>query len=133
MKIEKMTKEDIPQCLELLKQLTISGNFDYEEIFEKINSEIFVAKIENKVVGMASIFIEQKLLRFGGKVGHIEDVVVDSDFRGKGIGKKLLEHCISVAKENNCYKVILDCDIDNSNFYNKCGFLEYGVCMRKNL
>ena len=130
MKIEKMTKEDIGECLELLKQLTVAGNFDYEEVFEKINSEIFVAKIDNKVVGMASIFIEQKLLRFGGKVGHIEDVVVDSNFRGKGIGKKF---CISVAKESKCYKVILDCDIDNTNFYNKCGFSEYGVCMRKNL
>ena len=30
--------------------------------------------------------------------------------RGKGISQKILDNLKLIARENNCYKVILDCD-----------------------
>ena len=37
--------------------------------------------------------------------GFMEDVFVDENFRSQGLGTKLVEELIKVAKENNCYKL----------------------------
>jgi glucosamine-phosphate N-acetyltransferase len=58
------------------------------------------------------------------KVGHIEDIVVDKELNGKGIGKQLINELSEYAKNNGCYKVILDCKEDISLFYEKCGFVK---------
>lgn len=78
------------------------------------------------IIGSSTIFIETKLIHNFGKVAHIEDVIVHSDFRGKGLGKLLLDKCIEIAKQNGCYKIILDCSDDNCRFYENCGFNKKG-------
>ena len=87
----------------------------------------------NKVVGTGSIFIEQKFLRGGGRVGHIEDVVVDKDIRQKGAGKLITNSLVDIAKDCGCYKVILDCGSQNVPFYDRCGFHLSGHQMRIDL
>ena len=74
----------------------------------------------NYIVASASIFIEQKLIHNLGKVGHIEDIVVSSEYRGYGLGKLIVNTCIDYAKNQGCYKCILDCSTENIGFYQKC-------------
>ena len=38
--------------------------------------------------------------------GFMEDVFVEENFRSQGLGTKIVEELIKVAKENNCYKLI---------------------------
>lgn len=76
----------------------------------------------NDIIGSSTIFIETKLIHNFGKVAHIEDVIVHTEFRGKGLGKLLLDKCIEIAKQNKCYKIILDCSDNNCKFYENCGF-----------
>ena len=99
-------------------------------INDSIYDNIYVAYINDKIVGTVTLLIEDKIIHDGSKVGHIEDVVVHSDYRRLNIGKLLINHCVNIAKEKGCYKVILDCDEDNILFYEKCGFKTKGVCMR---
>jgi glucosamine-phosphate N-acetyltransferase len=106
---------------------TILDNLD------PIKQHIFVAVEEEKVIGTASILIEQKIIHNGGFVGHIEDVVVHKDHQGKRIGSLLIDKCIDVAKSFNCYKIILDCSPSNVKFYQKNGFKENSICMRLDL
>jgi hypothetical protein len=40
---------------------------------------------------------------------------------------------LDFAKENTCYKVILDCSKSNVEFYKKIGFKEHEVSMRIDL
>lgn len=89
----------------------------------------FVAEDEGKLIGTATLFLEQKFSHKGSKVGHIEDVVVDSTSRKKGIGKALVSHLIALAKENGAYKCILDCSEENVPFYEKCGMVRRGTYM----
>ena len=49
-------------------------------------------------------------------------MIVHSDFRGKGLGKILIDKCIGYAKLQKCYKIILDCSEQNCRFYENCGF-----------
>jgi len=74
------------------------------------------------IIGSVTIFIEIKLIHNFGKVAHIEDVIVDNECRGKGLGKLLVQKCIDYARTHNCYKIILNCSDENIPFYEKCGF-----------
>jgi len=99
----------------------------------KYNSKIYVAVHGERIVGTISLFIEQKFIHQGGKVCHIEDVVVSKEYRNMGIGKRLVQHGINEAKKYGCYKVILQCFEEVTSFYEEIGFKKFNLGMRLNL
>ncbi|GAB4820439.1 hypothetical protein N2152v2_007485 [Parachlorella kessleri] len=127
--------------LELLSQLTKVGDYD-QAAFEAQYAEIGRRKddykivvIEDldkqKIIATATLLIEHKFIRNCGKCGHIEDVVVDSTYRGLRLGIRVIEALIDLAEKAGCYKVILDCSEDNVSFYEKCGLYKKEVQMVK--
>ena len=76
-----------------------------------------------KIIGMVTLLIEQKLIHGGQCVAHIEDLVVDLEYRKLGIGKQLIDFCKTYANQNNCYKIILDCADETRKFYEKNKFI----------
>src|ERR1700682_3266076 len=46
----------------------------------------YVARIDDRIVGTASLLIEEKFIHDGSKAGHIEDVAVHRDYQKQGIG-----------------------------------------------
>lgn len=93
----------------------------------------YVALINDRVVGTASLLIEPKFIHDGGVVGHIEDVAVHSDTQHHGLGAALVNHLLEVCRQAGCYKVILDCDEDVIPFYEKLGFHQWERAMRIDL
>jgi glucosamine-phosphate N-acetyltransferase len=87
------------------------------------------AAAERRILSTGCLFVERKFLRGGGKVGHVEDVVVDAAARGRGLGLRVVRRLVEIAKEAGCYKVILDCTPELRAYYAKCGFVEKGVQM----
>ncbi|CAD2218696.1 glucosamine-phosphate N-acetyltransferase [Angomonas deanei] len=137
--IRECVPEDWESVRGLLATLTECPPMSAEEVGEifKIRSAsnivTVVAVSSDAIVGTASLVVEQKLIRGGKCVGHIEDVVTSPSHQGKGVGRALIEHLVTLSSEKNCYKIILDCDDKNIGFYKKFGF---NVCenhMRKNL
>lgn len=111
----------------LLSQLTQVGNINinsFKKFLDNLPSNhiIYVILYENNIAGMGTILIENKIIHNFGKVGHIEDVVIDKKFRGLGLGKELINFLVNKGKKLGCYKIILDCNDKNVGFYNKCGF-----------
>jgi glucosamine-phosphate N-acetyltransferase len=45
----------------------------------------------------------------------------------------MVKELIKKAKENGCYKIILDCDEKVTSFYEKIGFRKDSIMMRINL
>lgn len=117
---------------EIIGQLSNVGeNIKYEE-FEKwflelpTNHNIFILEVDNKIVGMGSLLIESKIIHRFGKVGHIEDIVISNENRGKGLGKFLVKKIVETARiEFNVYKVILNCSESNIPFYENCGLQKH--------
>jgi len=136
--IRKLQSEDLSngflQTLDSLSQTSNMVEKDAEKIFEKINSNpdhiIAVALTEGKVVGAVTLLIETKFIHGGGKVGHIEDVVVNKEYQRKGIGEKIVMYLVRYAKEQGCYKTILDCSSDLKPFYEKIGFKQNADALR---
>eukprot|EP01024_Parvocaulis_polyphysoides_P070236 TRINITY_DN86530_c0_g1_i1.p1 TRINITY_DN86530_c0_g1~~TRINITY_DN86530_c0_g1_i1.p1 ORF type:complete len:162 (-),score=32.93 TRINITY_DN86530_c0_g1_i1:318-803(-) len=126
--------------LRVLEQLTTVGDInkdDFKRRFEFVNKStdyriIVVEDTENKrIAGTAALIVERKFIHGCGMVGHIEDVVVLTDYRGKKLGQKLVVALAETSQKLGCYKVILDCAEDNVKFYEKCGFEKKEVQMVK--
>lgn len=136
--IRKLQKEDLWNgFLHTLDSLREASTIDVktaEKIFNKINSNsdhiIAVAEMEGKIVGSTTLLIETKFIHNGGKVGHIEDVVVDKEHQKKGIGEKIVIYLLGIAKEQGCYKTILDCADEVKPFYEKLGFKHNANALR---
>jgi len=102
----------------------------FKNIKEKSNSRIFVALIDNKIVGSITTIIEYKFIHNGGKVCHIEDVVTRKGYEKLGIGSSLIRKAIDFSTKEDCYKVVLNCSKKNILFYEKNGFHKQEMEMR---
>lgn len=88
------------------------------------NHQIMVIELDNKIIASGTLLVENKIIHGLSKVGHIEDIVVNTTQRGLGIGKKIIDHLTELAGSLNCYKVILNCNKSNVQFYEKCGYIK---------
>jgi glucosamine-phosphate N-acetyltransferase len=138
----QILKENIKkQYLSLLGELTNVTEIS-DELFEinlkKINSigKIFIGYVYQndksiELVGSGTIILEPKIIRSGMSVGHIEDIVVKSEWRGKKISQSILDKLTKFAFESNCYKIILDCVESIYPVYKSNGYEIKGIQMAK--
>lgn len=119
--------------LTLLSQLTTVGQISETQFLQQLkdinsnpNHLIYVIPDSptnpQKIIASGTLLIEPKLIHQCSRIGHIEDIVVDQNYRGHGLGRIIINHLIQQAKLAGCYKIILDCHQDNVPFYEKCGF-----------
>ncbi|KAL0225845.1 hypothetical protein P9112_013169 [Eukaryota sp. TZLM1-RC] len=136
-RLRKLELEDYNRgYLQLLEQLTTVGDITqtkWKTTFDDLPSNTHIYVIEDldsqQVIAAASLFIEQKFIRNCHCCGHIEDVVVAQQYRRRNLGRTLVTKLLKIAREEGCYKTILDCDDHNVEFYKKCGLDVKGVQM----
>lgn len=110
------------QALEILHERQRSGAHTY------------VARLpDGRVVGTATLIVEQKFLHGGGRSGHVEDVAVHTDFQQHGIGALLVGHLTMAARRLGCYKIILNCFDHLLPFYGRQGYRRHDNGMRLDL
>ena len=127
-----LSEDELSSLLELYKQLNPSDNLISEitakTIWEKIenqNIKYFAAKENGNIIASCYICIMPNFTRGGKSIGFIENLITDIKYRKKGIGKKIMENAIEYAKEQNCYKVLLQSGnkrTDAHRFYESIGF-----------
>jgi ribosomal protein S18 acetylase RimI-like enzyme len=129
MKIEILKKSDInssyqEQISKLFQQLC--GNItqiNLNEVLDKKNHITLAYCLEDtEIIGIASMCTYKTI---SGKKGWIEDVVVNSNSRGKGIGRKLMNKLLEVGKEKNLSEILLFTEDHRTpaiNLYSDLGF-----------
>ncbi len=143
--IRKARLSDLNSILLLLYQLSPvdvvnnikKSNKQYAAILKRIindnNYILIIAKYKNNIVGTGMLLVQLNLSHSGRPYGHIENIVVEKNMRGLGIGKNLIKYLVSQSIKIGCYKVILNCVEKNHKFYKKLGFKKTGqVEMRVN-
>lgn len=63
----------------------------------------------DRLVASGTLIVERKHINGGGAAGHLEDIVVAEEMRGKKLGMTLVTGLRDLAVSLGCYKVILDC------------------------
>ena len=134
--IRKATLSDIPDLLPLLDQLGYSTT--KEELAKRFNYfcsidgyGVVIACIENKIVGFVA-WSKSKLFVSDSIRIHIEGLVVDKEYRGKAVGKKLMLFVEEYAR--SCGPAIIDltsglrrAEDGSHQFYDKLGYKNEGL------
>lgn len=91
---------EYPEDIDLVKSLWL-------QIIEDKNHYIVVAEKEGKIVSSCVIVIINNLTHGQRPYALIENVITDSEFRKKGLASACMEYAKAIAKEKNCYKIML--------------------------
>lgn len=95
----------------------------YDSLFVKKYAEVVLAILDDKPIGFALFF--HNFSTFVGRPGlYLEDLYIDEEFRGKGYGKKVFLHLVSLAKERNCGRMewtALNWNRNAIDFYHSLG------------
>ena len=142
--VRRAEKKDIPRLIDLLHEVLelhavirpdvfISGTTKYteyelENILQDEKKPVFVAAdSEDFVIGYAFCILKEQpfsntMVPFNSF--FIDDLCVDSDYRGMHVGEKLFEHVKDEARRLGCYEVTLNVWTGNDAaelFYEKMG------------
>lgn len=85
---------------------------------------LFVLRVGGRVAGMANGLITISTAE-GAKVMLLEDVIVSAHYRGRGLGRRLIEHVMAWAREAGMARITLLTDADNYRAqatYGRLGF-----------
>lgn len=124
--LREMRLEDLDDVL-AIEEKTFSTPWSRKsfemEIRENLLSTNIVAEYKDRVVGYAGMWtvIDE---------GHITNIAVDEDFKGRSIGNYLLMGLIKQCENNGIYKMTLEVRKSNQvaiNLYKKYGFVEAGI------
>lgn len=146
--IRKATRDDLSEIVRMLADDFLGSQREryeeplpqsYYDAFEEIerdnNNELIVVEREGKIIGTLQLTFIPSISFQGRKRAQIESVRVDDDYRGKGIGRKLMLWAIKRARQEKCLYVQLTTNnerTDAHRFYFNLGFtaLHTGMKLR---
>ncbi len=131
--VRPLAQSDFEGALRLYQTLTrdpVSVSTSIEAFLAVLNhagTSIMGAKVNGLLVGMATLHLLPNMTSGGRPYGLIENVVTDTDYRGKGIGRTVLQACVEHAKFEGAYKLMLLTGEGRGavGFYEKLGFTGY--------
>ena len=153
--IRKATAKDIPRIKELWDSLMSyherfgygRGIFEYKKNADALhtkfirkqlrrrNAAIFVAELDGKVAGYVNVEVGTiPPIYVHDKEAYLCGIVVDNEYRRKGIGKALMKEAEGWAKKKGLYSIALTVHTGNKGAYTtykKSGFKELNLKMVK--
>ncbi|MGN0691554.1 MAG: GNAT family N-acetyltransferase, partial [Oscillospiraceae bacterium] len=91
---------------------------------EENGLHVLIAEINGEAVGIMTYYF-YKIATFSGKhVLYIEDIFIDEEHRGNGIGSRFFTEAKSIAEETDCDRIewkCLDWNEPAKALYNKMG------------
>jgi glucosamine-phosphate N-acetyltransferase len=134
--------QDFEEIAKLLSQLWPGTNIStpqLKSVYQSaINSasQVYICAVDNsRIIGFCSLTIKNNLW-VQGNLGHIDEFVIDEQYRGNGIGGQLLSRIVKIASENNCKRIELDSSFRRTKaheFYMHRGFENRGYLFSKAL
>ena len=134
LRITEPRPHDLPSVVKLVRQLA-----DYEKLSDEMIAteqdfaralfgpdrrvRALMAFVDGAAIGFALYF--QTFSTFLGKPGiYLEDLFVEPEYRGQGIGRGLLRRIAQIAHEENCGRVewsVLTWNQPSMDFYHSLG------------
>jgi ribosomal protein S18 acetylase RimI-like enzyme len=141
-RIRHARSHDFSAIFALLEQLWPNRALNRERLFgifqKGLDSPRIVylcLQVHDRVLGFCSLQYAENFWLEDCFV-HIDEIIVDKDFRGRGYGTILINHVLKICKEQGCVSILLDSDFLRLNahkFYEKLGFKKTGYIIQKDL
>lgn len=116
MQIRRATPNDIPSIEALIEKFVNSGEVlprTLDEL-EDLLPNCFVAELEDEIVGTAILEI------YSWKLAELRSLCVSPKAQGRGVGRKLVDACLSLARDRGVLEVMAITRTDD--FFRACGF-----------
>lgn len=84
------------------------GRQSFRRLMNSPSAHLFVLESDQQLLGYSLL-----LTRKGSKVWRLYSIAVAASARGTGVGRKLLEHALALAKENGAAALSLEVKVDN--------------------
>jgi ribosomal protein S18 acetylase RimI-like enzyme len=133
MEIREACPDDVPRILDLIRQLGETDqpgqNASPGHVLSTLAHPavlILVAETGGVVVGLLSCTVRPNLYH-GSDAAHVDELVVDRDHRGRGIGSLLLQEFLRRMQAQRCAEVsvgVLQDNLGAQSLYRKLGFIE---------
>lgn len=124
-----MIKYNIDKKVDYNKLIVLFNQVGWKDKTEDINR--LKSMVENSQI-VVTAWDKEKMVGFARCTtdyvfnGQINNVVVDSEYRGKGIGRVLIN---TIVDSNKQVTYMLRGDINNEKFYKSLGFENSPICL----
>jgi len=150
LKFRKASIKDLPILIKMLANDKL-GQYreeiqnplpnEYVSAFQRImqDDNQFLLVVENsqkEIIGTLQLSFIQYLTYKGGLRAQMEAVRIAENARAQGLGRKMIEWGIEVARKRGAHLIQLTCDKkrpESIGFYKKIGFLDTHAGMKMNL
>jgi ribosomal protein S18 acetylase RimI-like enzyme len=98
----------------------------WDNILNDPNLHYLAVEVDGKIVSSCCLAIIKNLTRAMRPYCIIENVITDRNFRKRGYGTMVLSKAVDIARERDCYKVMLltgQKDEGTLRFYEQAGFV----------
>lgn len=132
--IRLISRNELPQLIELYRYLhPVDAPLPADDVLQTMWDAILsdprlayiVANIGQRVVATCNLAIIPNLTRGARPYGIIENVVTHPMYRRQGLGTNVLHYALTIAWQQNCYKVMLLTGSkreETLRFYEQAGF-----------
>ena len=138
--VREASSKDIPIILGLLYELgrpkpqKDSDVDSFRKLIKKYitdnDKKILLAQLDNaEIIAMLSIIFLPRLNQNSLEL-YIPELIVREKFQHRGVGKKLINHCMSIGREKKCHRIRLESGNkrkESHQFYKKLGFDQSGL------
>lgn len=152
--VRRASEKDISKILDLLVQVEMVHHLGRPDIFKgpatKYNGEELKSVLQNEETPVF-VCVDEEDIPIGHafcihkqvtgdsvltdiKTLYIDDICVDSEWRGKSVGKTLYEYVTEYAKKHGFYNITLNvwcCNQSAMKFYEAMGLVPQRICMEK--
>lgn len=140
--IRSSSKEDFQDILPLFHQLWPNKKIDetgLKTVFDRgiasEHDEYISAEIDGKIIGFCAYGVMNNFWQ-EGCIGYIYTMIVDENYRGRGIGKALIEAACEKAGSYGCKKIELDSGFQREaahRFYENNKFIKRAFLFSRDL
>jgi glucosamine-phosphate N-acetyltransferase len=107
----------------------------YRNSIDSDKQRLIVGTIADKIIGFCSLTIKNNLWQ-AGNLGHVDELIVDNEFRGLGYGKRLMARITEIANDCKCKRIELDTAFHRKEahvFYETIGYENRAFLFSKKL
>lgn len=131
--IEKLRQEDLVVAINIYdKNYNTTTDYDkllavYKNIYNNPAYHNIVAKINNEIVGLATIIINYDIVEQLKPFLTVWNFCVKEEYRRNKVGTKMFEYIYQFAKQNKCEFISLIAEKGNTvaqSFYEKLGYIK---------
>jgi ribosomal-protein-alanine N-acetyltransferase len=123
-KLREFEKPDIKRVMEIEEHSFLDGDAAlYLDLYEEWPQGFLVAEHEDRVIGFAVLVLTPE------GDGRIFAIAVDSQYRGRGVGRTLLKAAFNTLRKRKIGFVRLEVRVSNhiaQRLYRSTGFMEIG-------